>query len=148
MNDSNHTIPTRLQEIIEDFELCEGREKLQLLLQYSDDLPPVPPHLLDEDKDLSRIHECMTPVFLYVENKDGRLYFHLDVPLESPTVRGYAEVMRQGITGSTPEEVLAISGNFYMGMGLHRVLSSQRLMGITSILKYMKRMATRELNKI
>jgi sulfur transfer protein SufE len=28
-------IPTRLGEIIEEFEFCEGREKLELLIQYA-----------------------------------------------------------------------------------------------------------------
>ncbi len=35
-------LPARLQNIVEDFALCEGKEKLELLLQFSEQLPPLP----------------------------------------------------------------------------------------------------------
>ncbi len=79
------------------------------------------------------------------EVKDGRLYFHFIVPPESPTVRGFAAVMMEGVNGSTPEEVLALSGDFYLRMGLQGVLSGQRLNGMSAILAHVKRRAAMEL---
>ncbi|NTW44682.1 MAG: cysteine desulfuration protein SufE, partial [Anaerolineaceae bacterium] len=38
-------LPTKLAEIVADFELMEGREKLELLLEYANRFPPFPAHL-------------------------------------------------------------------------------------------------------
>jgi len=45
-------LPERLAEIVEDFGLCEGREKLELLLQYSDSLPALPEHIIADESGL------------------------------------------------------------------------------------------------
>jgi cysteine desulfuration protein SufE len=80
-------------------------------------------------------------VFIHVEQKDGRLTYYFDVPPESPTVRGFASFLSQGINGSTPAEVAAIPEAFYLETGLNQVLSPQRLNGLSAILAYMKRLA-------
>jgi cysteine desulfuration protein SufE len=89
MTEPSSNLPLRLQEIIEEFSWLEGREKLELLLEYSDRMPPLP-EWLDRDTNMEQIHECMTPVFVHAERKNGGMLFYFDVPAESPTVRGYA----------------------------------------------------------
>jgi cysteine desulfuration protein SufE len=69
--------------------------------------------------------------------------FHFDVPQEAPTTRGYASLLAEGLRGSTPDQVAAVPADFIQEMGLHRVLSPQRLNGISAILAYMKRQALR-----
>jgi len=137
-------LPARLEEIVTDFEMCEGSEKLELLLDYARSFPPFPEHL-QKPETMEDVPECMTPVQMAAEVKDGRLYFHFIVPPESPTVRGFAAVMMEGVNGSTPEEVLALSGDFYLRMGLQGVLSGQRLNGMSAILAHVKRRAAMEL---
>jgi cysteine desulfuration protein SufE len=87
----------------------------------------------------------MTPVFLQSEAKDGKMIFHFDVPVESPTVRGFAAMMKEGLDGSTAEEILKIPGDFYQQMGLQEVLTNQRLNGLSSILAHMKSLAVKTL---
>jgi len=65
------------------------------------------------------------------------------VPPESPSVRGYAALLAEGVKSSTPEEILAIPGDFYYAMGLQEVLSGQRLNGMRSIVAFIKRLAQR-----
>ena len=134
-------IPSRLQAIIDDFEMSEGREKLELLLEYAEKLPPLPDWLVTEHEQMNQVHECMTPVFVQAGLEAGKLTFYFDVPKESPTVRGYASLLKVGIDGAKPEEVLAIPADFYRQMGLDQVLTQQRLNGISAILAYMKRLA-------
>ncbi|PDW00432.1 SufE family protein [Candidatus Chloroploca asiatica] len=141
MNETPH-IPPRLQEIIEDFQASDRTEKLELMLEYADRLPPLPPHLQGHTG-MEQVHECMSPVFVQSELIDGRIIFHIDVPAEAPTIRGYASLLTEGFEGLTPQEVLEVPGNFFEAMGLHQVLSPQRLNGITSLLAYMKRQALR-----
>ncbi len=131
-------LPLSLQEIVEDFIYCEGQEKLEYLLEMAESLAPLPEWLYEQRDSMDEVHECMTPVFLYAEKKDGRLYFHFDIPPESPTVQGFAAVMQRGLDGSTPKQVLAIPNEFYFEMGLQDVLSGQRLNGIGAILAHMK----------
>lgn len=140
-------LPARLREIVEDFQIIRGREKLEYLLEFAESLPPLPERLQGKREELEQVHECMTPVFVFVENDGGRLRYHFEVPPESPTVRGYAEIVRNGTEGLTPEEVLAIPDDFYLQMGMNDVLSGQRLNGLGAILAYVKQLATRQLDK-
>lgn len=140
-------MPARLKEIIEDFQLSEGREKLELLLQYAEQMPALPDWLQLEHSQMEFVPECMTPVYVHAELEAGRMTFYFDVPEESPTVRGYAALMGEGLNGATPEQVLSVPGDFYQQMGLDRVLSHQRLNGIAAILAHMKRLAVDALGK-
>jgi cysteine desulfuration protein SufE len=146
MTEPSSNLPLRLQEIIEEFSWLEGREKLELLLEYSDRMPPLP-EWLDRDTNMEQIHECMTPVFVHAERKNGGMLFYFDVPAESPTVRGYATILGEGLQGASPQEVLAVPVNFYQEMGLHTVLTMQRLNGIGAILAHIKRLAKQELDQ-
>jgi cysteine desulfuration protein SufE len=92
---------------------------------------------------MEQVHECMTPVFVHAEREDGGVRFHFDVPEEAPTTRGYASLLAEGLRGATPAEVIAVPADFVQEMGLHKVLSPQRLNGVTAILAYMKRQALR-----
>lgn len=136
------TIPPKLAEIIEDFSFSEGREKLELLLQYADSLPPLPEEYQNHPERMKQVQECMTPVFIQAKMDQGQITYYFDVPAEAPTVRGFAAVMGAGINGSTPAEVLAIPADFYLQMGLDQVLTQRRLNGISAILAYMKRLAS------
>jgi cysteine desulfuration protein SufE len=145
MSDVVGTVPPRLQEIIQDFSWLEGREKLELLLEFSEKMPPLPERLQDRRDEMDHVHECMTPVLVYAETDDGRMTFYFDIPPESPTVRGYAAILAEGVRGSTPEEILSIPNDFYVQMGLHQVLTHQRMNGIAAILAHMKRLAVKQL---
>lgn len=145
MSETVGSIPPRLQEIIDDFGWCEGREKLELLLEFSERLLPLPEWLHDQRDAMEPVPECMTPVFVHAETQDGRMKFYFDVPPESPTVRGYAAIMAEGAAGAAPEEILSIPNDFFLKMGLQQVLTHQRMSGLASILAHMKRLAAREL---
>lgn len=137
-------MPPRLAAIVEEFADADGREKLDLLLEYSDRMPPVPEALRDHRR-MDQVHECASPVFVHAEVLGGVMHFTFDVPPEAPTVRGYATLIAEGLNGSTPQEVLQVPEDFYFQMGLQKVLTPQRLNGINAILAYMKRLAVRAL---
>lgn len=137
-------LPPRLKEIVEDFQILQGRERLEYLLQLADSLPPLPEWLHEERDKMDEVHECMTPVFIYAERSDNGLHYYFDVPAESPTVRGYAAILHEGTRGLAPEEVLAIPPEFYHEMGLQEVLSGRRLSGIGAILRHVKELAQEE----
>jgi cysteine desulfuration protein SufE len=131
-------LPPKLAEIVADFELMEGREKLELLLEYANRFPPFPAHLVLPGN-VEDVPECMTPVQMMAEKQGDSYIFHFDVPQESPTVRGYASLIMEGVSGCTREEILAIPAEFYLRMGLQDVLTPQRLNGMAAILAHVKR---------
>ena len=135
-------LPEKLQTFVDDFALLEGQEKLEYLLELAERLPPLPERLQADRDSMEIVHECMTTVFVRAEkDDDGPLTFYLDVPPESPTVRGYATILSEGLAGTTFEELRAVPTEFYLAMGLQQVLSGQRLTGIGAILAHMKRLA-------
>lgn len=131
-------LPEKLEEIVEDFSLCVGREKLEYLLEFAEKLPPVPDHIDTSDANKDEVHECVSPVFIFPEWQDGKIFYHFDIPEEAPTVRGFASLLQEGIGWTTPEEIEKIPLTFYLGMGLQQVLTGQRLNGITAVLAHMK----------
>ena len=134
------SLPPRLEEIVTDFMECEGREKLELLLEYAHQFPPFPEELRLAES-IEDVPECMTPVQMNSTVLDGRLDFFFDVPPEAPTVRGFAALMMEGMNGSTPRQILSIPAEFYLRMGLQEELTPQRMHGMAAILAHVKRRA-------
>lgn len=145
MSQTKNSIPERLQEIIEEFEYSEGREKVELLLYYSERMPDLPEHFREKRGDMELVEECMTPVHVAAEVKDHHMTFFFDVPAESPTVRGFAALIAEGLESATPQEVLEVPNDFFLAMGLEKVLTMQRMNGIAAILAHMKRLAAQVL---
>jgi cysteine desulfuration protein SufE len=135
------TQPPPRAVILEGFNQCGGRGKLELLLQFAESLPPLPDWLEGKLGEMEAVPECMTPVSVAVEDRGGGLIFHFAVPAESPTVRGYAAMMAEGLRGASPEAVLALPADFYLRTGLQEVVSSQRLNGMAAIVAHVKRLA-------
>lgn len=127
----------RLQEIVAEFQESDGSEKIELLLDYANRLPEPPV----DAADFEEVAECMTPVSVGAVMKDGRLKFRFIAPKESPTVRGFAAILAEGLDGSTPTQVLALPDDFFITMGLDQVLSGMRMNGLRAILAHMKRIA-------
>ncbi len=140
------SIPPRLSEILDDFQLSERHEKMELLLDFSGRLLPLPEGLATANVQPEPVPECMTPVTVTMLNQGGRLRFYFDVPAEAPTIRGYAAIIQQGLWDETPETILQIPDDFYLRMGLHQILTPQRLNGLIAIVAHVKRLAAQVLN--
>lgn len=144
MSSEDFDLPGQLPKICEDFALCEGREKLELLLQYADSMPTLEGGADADERELEAVPECMTPVLIQADRRDGGMRFRFEIPPNSPTVRGFASVLSAGLDGLHPQEILDIREDFYHCMGLEGVLSFQRMQGFTAMLAHMKRLALGE----
>jgi cysteine desulfuration protein SufE len=133
------SLPKKLQEIVDDIASMSREEKLETLIAYAESLPPLPASLKGERDKMEAVPECMTPVFLSAEKQanDG-IIFHFDIPPQSPTVRGLANILREGLNGCKPEEILSIPADFYLPMNLQEAVSQQRINGFTGVLAHMK----------
>jgi cysteine desulfuration protein SufE len=142
------TLPGKLQEIVDDFASASREEKVEMLIGYAESLPPLPDWLRGERDKMEPVPECMTPVFLFAEkNTEGDLTFHFDIPPQSPTVRGLAAILANGLNGCQPEEIIALPADFYAPMNLQDAISYQRLNGFQGVLAHMKQAAVKSLTK-
>ena len=119
-------------------------EKLETLIGYAESFPPLPERFRDARSKMEAVPECMTPVFLIAEKEAGnRIVFHLDIPPQSPTVRGLASVLFNGLNGLTLEEILSVPADFFLPMKLDEAVSQQRLNGFMGVLAHMKHAAVK-----
>lgn len=138
MTDSS--LPAPLAAIRDDFLALDRAERLQLLLEFSNQLPELPQHYRDHPDLFERVAECQSPVFIFTELDDeGRFRLYATAPAEAPTTRGFASILVQGLSGLTPEEVLAVPGDFAFELGLTEAVSPLRVRGMTGILDRAKR---------
>jgi len=132
------TLPAALAEVISDFGEVEGQDKLQLLLEFAQELPPLPAEL--EEASMEPVPECQSPLFLHVDAADPervRLYF--SAPAEAPTTRGFASILATGLDGRSRTEILAVPDDFYADLGLAALISPLRLRGMSAMLTRIKR---------
>jgi cysteine desulfuration protein SufE len=134
------TLNPRLQEIAEDFTATPDRDRLQLLLEFSRELPPLPARFADHHDLLEAVPECQTPLFLAVEVDAGSLvHLFFDAPPEAPTTRGFAGILHAGLDGLTAGEVLDTPAEFSSQLGLQDLVSPLRLRGMAAMLARIKR---------
>lgn len=129
-----------LEEIREEFLAIEQRERLQLLLEFSNELPALPERYVDHPDLLERVEECQSPVFIFTEvDDDSRVHLHVTAPREAPTTRGFASILAQGLDGLRVDEVLAVPDDYPLTIGLTDAVSPLRLRGMTAMLGRIKR---------
>jgi cysteine desulfuration protein SufE len=134
------TLNPRLREIAEEFGAIGGRDRLQLLLEFSEDLPPLPARYAEHRDLLEPVPECQSPLFLAVEvDDDAVVHLFFDAPREAPTTRGFAGILHAGLDGLGADEVLQTPGEFSSQLGLQDLVSPLRLRGMAAMLARIKR---------
>ena len=132
-------LPDQLAEIIEDFQALEEPERLQLLLEFSRELPELPPRLADHPELLEQVVECQTPLFLTAELSGQQVRLFFSAPPEAPTTRGFASVLAEGLDGLSVDEILAVPDDVPDRLGLTRAITPLRMRGMSAMLGRIKR---------
>ena len=133
-------LPANLAQIREDFLELELRDRLQLLLEFSNELPELPERYADHPDLLERVEECQSPVFMFVEvDEQSIVHLFVTAPREAPTTRGFASILVQGLAGLTVGQVLEVPDDFPQDLGLTEAVSPLRVRGMTALLGRAKR---------
>ena len=133
MTDS--TLPAQLADIRDEFLELEVRERLQLLLEFSNELPELPERYSEHPDLFEQVVECQSPVFIFVEvDGDDRVHLFATAPREAPTTRGFASILAQGLEGLSVDEVLSVPADFPLTIGLTEAVSPLRIRGMTALL--------------
>ena len=136
---SDTDLPDILAEIRDGFLETPEADRLLLLLEYADELPPVSDEVANHPEMCERVAECQSPVYIYVEVHDDIVTMHATAPEEAPTTRGFASILVQGLTGLTADEVLAIPDDYPQSIGLTKAVSPLRIGGMTGMLMRAKK---------
>ena len=132
------SMPAPLAEVLSDFAEVQGQDKLDLLLEFADDLPALPADL--EEAAMEPVVECQTPLFLHVDASDAnRVRLHFSAPAEAPTTRGFASILAAGLDQQPAADILAVPEDFYIELGLAALISPLRLRGMSGMLARIKR---------
>jgi len=131
-------------EIVEEFSLMPDSEKLQLLLEYSENLPEIPAKYGENPELMERVEECQAPVFIAVEGGADSVELLFSAPREAPTTRGFASVLHSALNGKSAQEITELDDDFPGQLGLEKLISPLRVRGMRGMLFRIKR-KTREL---
>ncbi|WP_431709572.1 SufE family protein [Glutamicibacter uratoxydans] len=142
-------LPESLREIVEEFAEVPEPQRLELLLDFSRELPELPERLADHPELFEQVVECQSPLFLVVEvatdeQRTTSLFF--SAPPEAPTTRGFASVLAAGLDGRSAAEILEVPADMPQQLGLSRALSPLRMRGMSAMLARIKRQITEQIN--
>ena len=133
-------LPPSIEKILRRFATLTPDMTRQALVQYAAKLPPLPERFQGMDLEQYRVHECQTPVAIFPEVVDGRMYYHADLPRESAALRALLAMVFDAVNGQPPETVLAIPPDF-----VRRVMGSIGLQarenGLNAMVERLKRAA-------
>ncbi|WP_255471996.1 SufE family protein [Quadrisphaera setariae] len=141
-------LPPKLADVVDDFAAVSERERLQLLLEFSEGLPELPERYREHPELLEPVPECQSPVFVVTELEDAddatpaldrTVRVFATAPREAPTTRGFAGILVEGLDGLPASELLAVPDDVSDRLGLARAVSPLRLRGMAGMLGRIKR---------
>lgn len=145
---TTEVLPASLAEIVETFATSPPRDRLELLLEYSEMMPPLPARFAEHPERLEPVPECQSPLFVAAEvDADRRVEISVDAPPEAPTTRGFAGIFHAGLNGLSADEILAVPGDVTSRLALNEVVSPLRLRGASALLGRIQRQVREQLDR-
>jgi len=128
------------QEIVSAFAEVPENLKLELLLEYSENLPALPERYKDHPELLERVEECQSPVYLFVElDENNTVSIFLTAPDEAPTTKGFASLLQLALDQQQADTVLNFDDSFVDALGITDLVSPLRIRGLQGMLMRIKR---------
>ncbi|KAI3456769.1 hypothetical protein Pfo_013432 [Paulownia fortunei] len=131
-------LPPKLQEIIKLFQgVQEPKAKYEQLLFYGRNLKPLESHYKRSE---NKVQGCVSQVWVraYLDN-DKNVIFEADS--DSVLTKGLAALLVQGLSGRPVEEIVRVSPDFVVLLGLQQSLTPSRNNGFLNMLKLMQKKA-------
>lgn len=128
------TIDEKMEEISSDFEMLEGLEKMEYLVDFSKKSSGLPQDLKNES---TKIYGCMSETWVTVEGSADSVFIHTDS--EAQIVKGMLYLLEQAFNGHSGEEILAVDEqNVLNKLGLGASITNRRMNGFVSALLKIK----------
>ena len=131
-------LPPKLQEIIKLFQSVEEpKAKYEQLMFYGKNLKPLDTQFKTKE---NKVEGCVSQVWMraYLD-KDKNVVYEADS--DSILTKGLAALLVNGLSGRPVQEVLRVSPDFAVLLGLQQSLTPSRNNGFLNMLKLMQRKA-------
>ncbi|MBW3631244.1 MAG: SufE family protein [Gemmatimonadetes bacterium] len=140
MSTEGTEIPPGIQKILRRFATLTPDLTRQALVQYANKLPPLPERFQGLDRSDYAVHECQTPVAIYPEVVDGKMYYYADVPQGAPTIRALLAMIFEAVNGQPPETVSRIPADFVRQV-MDKLGLGTREIGLNAMVERLRRAA-------
>ena len=132
-------MPPKLAEIVDEFASAPRDVVLEMLLEYSDAVPPLPADLAGHEG-MEQVPECQTPFFLRADRRPDKTVTTCSTARRRRPRPGRSPASSpRGWRARPPSEVLAVPDDLYQRMGLAQTISPLRVRGGSAILARLKR---------
>ncbi|XP_059662350.1 sufE-like protein 1, chloroplastic/mitochondrial [Cornus florida] len=131
-------LPPKLQEIVKLFQAVqEPKAKYEQLLFYGRNLTPLDTQFKTSE---NKVQGCVSQVWVRAyHDSDKNVVFEADS--DSVLTKGLAALLVQGLSGRPVEEILRVSPDFVVLLGLQQSLTPSRNNGFLNMLKLMQKKA-------
>ncbi|XVF03562.1 hypothetical protein REPUB_Repub05bG0004400 [Reevesia pubescens] len=131
-------LPPKLQETIKLFQSVEEpKAKYEQLMFYGKNLKPLDNHFKTKE---NKVEGCVSQVWVraYLDEDKNVVY---EADSDSVLTKGLAALLVNGLSGRPVQEVLRVSPDFAVLLGLQQSLTPSRNNGFLNMLKLMQRKA-------
>jgi cysteine desulfuration protein SufE len=136
-----HALPPSIERVLARFRSLPREEKMQLLVQYSRRLEPVPERFRDLPRADFTVPECQTRVDIIPEVHDGKMHYYADVNCrQSPTIGAFLAILLSAVNDQPPSVTLAIPDDFVQQVMANIGLAAREV-GLTAIVTRLKKYA-------
>lgn len=123
------TLASKLQSLVEDFApIDDVQERLSLVVDRARRVPPLSS---DDRSETNRVLGCISAVWLTAEQRDGKLYYHVDA--DSPLVRGLVVFVADFFSDTPAAEIASSDADPLAALDLLKNLSPTRRNGLTAV---------------
>uniref|UniRef100_A0A3Q7J4Y3 Fe-S metabolism associated domain-containing protein n=2 Tax=Solanum lycopersicum TaxID=4081 RepID=A0A3Q7J4Y3_SOLLC len=131
-------LPTKLQEMVKLFQAVEQpKAKYEQLLFYGKNLKPLDAQYKTSE---NKVQGCVSQVWVraYFDSEKNVVF---EADSDSVLTKGLAALLVQGLSGRPVEEILKVSPDFAVLLGLQQSLTPSRNNGFLNMLKLMQKKA-------
>ena len=123
------TWPPALQEVIDEFaEIEDAMERLEVLMDFADEVDELPG---EEWSDENLVKGCQSIAHVVIEQRDGTIWMR--AAADAKMVQGLMGILTIAVNGGTAEEVLELTPDFVVEMGILNTLTPSRSNGFRTM---------------
>ena len=123
------TWPPALQEVIDEFtEIEDAMERLEILMDFADEVDELPGEEWSEE---NRVKGCQSIAHVAIEQRDGTIWMR--AAADAKMVQGLMGILTIAVNGETAEQVLELTPDFVVEMGILNTLTPSRSNGFRTM---------------